>query len=154
MRKLGFVSAKDYKRAVFYGANTGDLYHSWSAQNYSGNAELRHDLKKLRARSRQLSRDNEYMKKFLRMVKTNVIGREGIKLQSMAMDRKNEGPDDLARTKIEEAFKDFSKRGNCDVSSNYSFRDIQSQIMTSMARDGEVIIRRIFNFDNKYKYAL
>jgi len=154
MRKLGFVSAKDYKRAVFYGANTGDLYHSWSTQNFSGNAELRHDLKKLRARSRQLSRDNEYMKKFLRMVKTNIVGREGIKLQSMAMDRKNEGPDDLARTKIEEAFKDFSKRGNCDVSGNYSFRDIQSQIMTSMARDGEVIIRRIFNFDNKYKYAL
>jgi capsid protein len=87
---------------VFAGADLGRLYSSWSTTNYSADSEIYNDLRVLRARSRELERNNDYAKKFFRMVKTNVVGKEGIKLQSQAKNAKGK-PDEAAREKIEES---------------------------------------------------
>ena len=51
----------------FNGAGTGRLLSSWNAQNYSADHLLRQSLSTLRARSRELERNNDYAKKFFRM---------------------------------------------------------------------------------------
>lgn len=137
----------------FAGANTGNLYNDWTTINQSINAEIRSSLKTLRARSRQLERDNDYAKKFLRMVKTNVVGKDGVLMQSQIMNNKGK-PDNEARKKIENAFDRWKKKGNCDVTGNYSLRDIQKLVMGTMARDGEILIRKIYGFDNEFNFAL
>jgi lambda family phage portal protein len=141
------------KRQVFAGADLGRLYSSWSTTNYSADSEIYNDLRVLRARSRELERNNDYAKKFFRMVKTNVVGKEGIKLQSQAKNSRGK-PDEAAREKIEEQFKEWSKKGVCDVTGEYSFRDIQKMVISSIARDGEIIIRKVKGFDNPYRFAL
>jgi lambda family phage portal protein len=141
------------KRNIFAGVDTGRLYSSWTTTNYSADSEIYNSLRILRARARDLERNNDYAKKFLRMVKTNVIGRDGIKLQSQVKNDNNSA-DEIARNKIEDAFKEWSKKGACDVTGEYSFRDLQKMIISTIARDGEVIIRRVRGFDNPFRYSL
>lgn len=137
----------------YAGAGTGRLYHSWTTTNQSADAELRFNLTSLRARSRELEANNDYAKKFFRMVKTNVVGRDGIKLQSQVKNDSGK-PDEKARTKIEEAWTRWIKKGFCDVTGEYSFRDIQKLVISSAARDGELLIRKIQGFDNDFNFAL
>ena len=140
-------------RNQFAGANTDRLYQSWTTTNQSLDAELKQDLRTLRARSRDMERNNDYAKKFLRMLKTNVVGKAGIKAQSQVVNRQGK-PDDGARKKIESGWMDWNKKGICDVTGKYSFRDIQNLTISSVARDGEILIWRHLGFDNPFRYAL
>lgn len=153
MNRFGYVRRKPVRRRVFDSAGTGNLYSSWLTTNYSADSELKTTLRTIRARSRQLANNNDYAKKFIRMVKTNVIGHKGIILQG---DVKNEDgkPDKIANDRIEQAWQRWSKRGNCDVTGKYSFRDIQNIVVTSVARDGEILIRKILGYDNPFGFAL
>jgi lambda family phage portal protein len=148
--RLGYYKPRKRK---FAGADTGRLFHSWAVTNYSADSELRKDLRTLRSRSRELANNNDYAKKFFRMVKTNVVGQKGIRLQSMAMQDNNQ-PDDKARKKIEDGFLDWSRRGVCDITGKYSFRDIQNLVISSVARDGEALIRYIRGVDNEHGFSL
>lgn len=154
-KKFGYrkLDTVPQKRSIFSGADIGRLYAGWSTTNYSADAELYTDLRTLRARSRELERNNDYAKKFFRMVRTNVVGKEGIKLQSQANNSKGK-PDEAARAKIEETWREWGKKGMCDVTGEYSFRDIQKLVISSMARDGEILIRKLRGFDNPYRFAL
>ena len=150
-KRLGLTRIRTAKR--YQGADTGRLYSSWSAANLSEDAELWNSLKTLRARSRELVRNNDYAKKFVRMVKTNIIGENGIILQSRAKTSNNK-PDEIARTKIEESWSDWKKKGSCDVTGKYSLTDIENLVVSSLARDGEVLIRTVKGFDNPFGFAL
>lgn len=140
-------------RNQFSGADTGRLYQSWTTTNQTLDAELKQTLKTLRARSRDMERNNDYAKKFLRMIKTNVVGKTGIKAQSQVLNRKGD-PDDGARKKIETGWHEWGKRGNCDVTGKLTFRDIQKLGISTIVRDGEVLIRRHMGFENEFKYSL
>lgn len=141
------------KRSVYLGANTGNLYAGWTTTNYSQNQELRQDLNTLRARSRELARNNDYAKKYLRMIRTNVVGPRGIMLQARVADDKGK-QDVKANDKIEYAWKTWGKKGICDRTGRYSFRDVQNLVMTSMARDGEVLIYKLYPRSNPFKFTL
>jgi len=54
----------------------------------------------------------------------------------------------------EEGFKAWSKKGICEVTGKYSFRDIQNLVITSIARDGEVLVRYVRGADNEFGFAL
>jgi lambda family phage portal protein len=138
----------------YQGTKTGNLFASWKPQNLSADQNLRYNLTTLRARARDMARNNDYAKRFLRMVKTNVVGHNGIILQSRVVNDAGT-PDEGANKALELAFKDWGKKGYCEISGRYSWRDIQGVALKHMAADGEVLIRRIRDYKfNKYGYAL
>lgn len=157
LKRFGYVKGtaqQQIKRRSFAGSNVGNLYSAWTTTNQSQDAELRNNLKTLRARSRELERNNDYAKKFIRMVKTNVIGPNGIIMQSRVKND-NQQPDKVANAKIEEAWFNWCGKGNCDVTGKYSFRDIQNLVMTSMARDGEILVHTLSGYQNNpFRFAL
>ncbi len=156
MKILGFEitrATKPQQKKSFNAATTNNLYASWIPSNNTVDIDIKRDLKSIRARSRELMRNDDYAKKFKRMVKTNIIGSNGIKLQNQAKDT-NGNLDKKANETIENAFKKWSKKGNCDVTGKYSFVDIQKTIMGTLAEDGEVIVRKIRNYDNEFGFAL
>ena len=67
--------------AGFRGAETNRLTRSWWGLNVSPNYELQLYLRKLRARSRQLDRDHDWVSGRLYGLRANVIGPKGITLQ-------------------------------------------------------------------------
>jgi lambda family phage portal protein len=150
----------EFKKAVtpkqkrnFSAASTSNLYASWIPSNNTADVDIKKDLKSIRNRSRELMRNDDYAKKFKRMIKSNVVGSQGIKLQNQAKDT-NGNLDKKANEVIETAWKKWAKKGNCDVTGKYSLIDIKKMVMGTLAEDGEVLIRKIKGFDNEFGFAL
>ncbi len=152
MQRLGFVPAADLARVrdesavqvgqlqrAFAAAQIGRLNNSWRGTTQSANRDISAALPLLRARSRELAQNNEYMRRFLLMVRNNVAGPAGVSLQVQAL-RPDGSIDQADSTRLEKAFAKWSRRGNCDITGRYSLRDIEHMAMTAVARDGESII--------------
>ena len=119
----------------------------------TGDMELRDALASMRAASRELERNNDYAKKFLHMVETNVVGKTGFTLKSRARDVSGE-LDKAANDTIEIEWSEWCKRGNCTVDGLMSFVRVQKLVMRTVARDGEVIVRLIRGYKNPWRFAI
>lgn len=151
--QFGFSKAKPASKRMFAAAKIDRLTSDWKTTITSVDQEIFRDLTKLRARSRQLANDNDYVKKFLGLCKTNVVGPTGICLQSQAKDP-NGKLDKAAIQLIEEAFSRWAKMGNCDVTGKLSWTDLQELVIETTARDGECLVRKVKNYPNAFRFAL
>lgn len=142
------------KRA-FNAARVDRLTASWMATTASINQELRSDLDRLRARSRDLSKNNDYGRKFKKLAVANIVGPNGFNLQARVVDGPGK-PDGLANAALESAFWQWAKRGVCDVTGKMSFADLCRAVIGGMPSDGEYLVRKIFGkaAGNKFDFAL
>ena len=141
------------RRNGFAAAQWDRLTYDWGVTPQALDIFLRQGLRGLRARSRSLAINNDYMRQFLRRVRTNVIGAEGFSLQVAAEDSPGK-PDEKANDKIKAEWDAFGKLGACTVCGRFSWTELQQLVITSLARDGEVLLREIRGYKNKWGYAL
>lgn len=141
------------RRRNYAAAGTGRLLSSWGTTNSSADYEIKNSVKNLRSRARQLSRDNDYARRFLKLVVSNVVGPQGITMQSKARDPSRR-LDSKANEMIESAFKRWGKRDNCSIDGSLSWRDMQRLIIETVARDGEILVRLIKADVNPFGFAL
>lgn len=138
-----FTGKKPEKNKIFkrsyYAANTGRLFADYVDSQRSADSELHPVISRMRARSRDLARNNEYARRYLNLLKTNVVGQHGFKLQVKALDPRGVLDTD-GNSAIESAFKAWGKRGNCTADGKMSWVDVQKMVMEGLARDGEVFI--------------
>jgi len=134
-------------------AATDRLQSSWNPSGQNADSITRMGLRKARNRSRDLYFNNELAKHFCRLLKNNVIGPAGIRLQAKAKDPDG-ALDRSANRQIEAGFKKWGKRSTCDVTGKLSWVDIQRLALETCARDGEVLIRKVRGFDNLFGFAL
>jgi lambda family phage portal protein len=128
------------------------LTGNFNAFNTSLDSDLYVGLNTLRARSRQLTQNNPYGQKFLRMVASNVVG-QGFMLLNRAAE--NGKPDTVDANSIEAAFAAWSRRGVCEVTGQLSFQELCRLILRTVACDGEVLIRKVRGKGvNKFGYSL
>ena len=137
----------------FYAGAIDRLTNSFKGVNLSVNESLKRDLDTMRHRSRQLSHDNDYGKKYINMVKTNVIGPKGVRLQVRSKSSDGQ-PDKLDNDAIEKAWKDWSQMRNCTVTKKASLLDVQRVSIAAVASDGECLIRFVTGAKYKYGFAL
>lgn len=121
--------------------------------NLSANQDIRGSIRQLRANSRALARDNDYMIGFLKKLDANVIGVNGLKLQVDATRPSGEKKESLNR-KVEEEFKRWSLKKYCDVTEQLSLRDTVSLALRTLATDGEFLIRLVFDESSEYGLRL
>jgi lambda family phage portal protein len=136
------------KRA-FQGAVIDRLTADWVAMGTSQDAEIRASLPRLRNRSRQLGRDNDYVKQFYRSVQNNVIGEDGIKFEAqvrMLRGKSGKGPslDESINSSIEDAWSEWCRAENCHTAGKLHFVDIEHLVARSIFESGEVILRFIY----------
>jgi lambda family phage portal protein len=151
LKKFGY--SKQPQKRSYAAAQAGRLFSSWNTHSQTADKEISNNLSTMRARSRDLVRNNDYAKKYIRMVKTNVIGHGGIGLQVRSKDPKGT-LDRTANTIIENAWWQWGKKGNCDVTGKHSWRDFQNLFIQSIAQDGEVLVRKIFDKKTGLKLQL
>lgn len=125
----------------FDGAIVNRLTASWQSLNVAIDAELRTDLDRLRARSRDLFKNNEYAVKFGRAVRSNVVGPEGFRFRADVKDPGGNA-DQGANKAIEKAFGIWSRPDQCDVAAKRSFIDICDAVTQALSRDGEYLVRK------------
>ncbi|MBS0368419.1 MAG: phage portal protein [Proteobacteria bacterium] len=134
--------AKQQQAARAYaGAQVGRLNSDWSALQTSADSEILTSLRLLRARSRELVRDNEYAKQAVRVIKNNVIG-TGVGMQAQVMNARGKlvaGVND----NIEDEWCEWIDGENCHTGGLLSLPDIERLIFDELVAAGEVLVRYV-----------
>lgn len=126
----------------YAGANKGRLFADFIGSNRSADSEIRWALPDLRNRSRDLERNNEYFRRYLQLLRVNVVGEGGFNLQVKA--KNPDGSIDRAGNNIiEGAWREFCRMGGPTVDGRMSMIDLCNHIITGVARDGEVFLQII-----------
>lgn len=131
--------AKTQKRS-FIAAGLTPALASWTRAAPPPNNDIQKGLRKLIARSRDASQNDDHMRQFLRMTESNIIGNKGLSVQPRPKT-KSGAPDKTARVAIESAYSKQSKRGNWDVTGEYSRAAFSRLGVRTVAQDGAVLIR-------------
>jgi lambda family phage portal protein len=127
----------------FTAASGSRLSLDWIIAPLSADSVLDGKLPTLRARSRDLERNNEWGRGFLRTLENNVVGEMGISLQMRVKDPGADKFDEIANDKIETAWWQWGRKGKCTVCGRHTWRDVQRLVVRCVARDGEVLIRKV-----------
>lgn len=131
------------RRRSYSGAQLGRLVSDWVTMSTSGDAEIRGQLKLLRNRCRELERNNDYIVSYLREVENNVIG-QGIGFQGQVKMQRGKKMNTAMNELIETAWDSWSDGDACHVAGKLSFWEMETLAVRSVARDGEVIFRKIY----------
>ena len=143
---------RSWKR-LYTGATGGRLFADWQTSSNSADQEISGSLSILRNRSRALSRNDSYISRYLQMLVTNVIGPNGIRVASKA--RNDNGDLDLqGNAEVESAFAEWGQVGSCTLNGMQSFLDCQKLFISSVARDGEALIRTVRSNENRFGFAI
>ena len=154
------ASAAAHRAAIahqraFAAAQLNRLTESWRIVSEKIDDELRSDLDALRARSRTLENNNDFLRRYLDIVETNLIGEAAPKLISFADDAPGR-PDTFARKAIHAAWAAWGERGICETSGQIDFTELCHAIVRGTARDGEALVLEHVagRSGNSYGYAL
>lgn len=140
---------------MYAGAGVSRLTADWITMGTSGDAEIRGSLKRLRNRCRQLERDNDYIQSYLREVENNVIG-QGISFQSQVKMQRGNKMNDAVNRMIQDAWNEWCDAENCHVAGKLSFTEMEHLLVRSVARDGEILFRKVLQpfGESKIPFAL
>jgi len=140
------------QRGVFDGAGVHRLLLDWIAQTRSADEEVRGDIRILRARARELGRNNSYVKRYFRLLVTNVIGPMGIKLQAQVWA--GDQPDTKTNAAIEAAWNAWAS-SPVTVDGRLTLRRFEKLVIKTVACDGEAFVRLWRGFEgNSHGLAL
>lgn len=120
---------------VWDAGETTNLSFDWLTTPTTSDQDLFRKLRPLRARSREQVANNPYARKFMGMLRTNVVGPQGLRLQVRSKS-------DATNEAIEEAWLQWGKSKACDVEGKRTWRQMQELCLTTMAQDGEFILRK------------
>jgi len=141
------------KQRTFQGASKSRLFSDFSSTSSSADSEIQPNLKVLRARARELARNDSYVARYLNLMVSNVVGKSGIRISSKARDD-NGSLDMRANQQIEAAWKEWCHKGICVANGKMSFLDAQKLFVTTLYRDGEILIQHIKTNTNKFGYMI
>lgn len=152
--KRGFETALTRS---FSAAITGRLTEDWMTSNQSADSALRYDVKTMRDRSRDQERNENYIRRYFKLVENNVLGANGVALQ---MKIKEMGPkgaeqyDDRANRIIEDGFWKWGRKEFCTVNKSATWAECQRLGLRSAARDGGALFRKHYPRENPFMFAL
>lgn len=130
------AEAQEAKSRSFKSAKVNRLSLGFDTAPKTLDQDLNADLVTLTARARNLSQNDDYVRRYLKVVKNNVVGPRGIELR--AQYTMNGNPDKLAIDAVESAWKEWGK--NPEVTGRMCWPDCQGLFVDHLARDGEACV--------------
>ena len=121
-------------------AGNNNLTYNWTSYKYTSDQIIEKFLPFLVARSCEQCMNNPYASRYLQLLGDNVIGDNGIMLQAQAKDA-NGKLDQVANQAQEKAWEEWQKAENCDVTGKLDFITMSKLVLTTVAREGEALIR-------------
>lgn len=135
----------------YVGASHSRLTEDWIfASIKSADAEVKGDLIALRKRSREVVRNTFIGARFQALLADNIIGPDGMRLQSKPLTPSGDYDAEAARA-VEEAWKRWSQTPRfCSADRRHSWNDHAELEVQTQAQDGEGIIRLLPGFNNPF----
>ena len=138
--------AKDKEGEInraYEAARTSRLNKSWRAYNRSADLELQDDADTIRARARDLVRNNAYARGIIRAKVRNVVG-AGIRPQARV--KSTDGEENEPFNELVEKLWDRFQR-QVDVTGRQTFYEMQQTIVSEVAEAGEVLVKFVRSSD-------
>ncbi len=135
-------NADEIQRA-YEAAKSDRLNKSWRTSNQSADLELQSGADDIRARARDLVRNNAYAKGIVRAKVRNIVG-AGIKPQARVVKPDGEQHEQFNQT-IENLWERFQR--GIDITGRLSFYEIQQLILTEVIEAGEALVQLVENND-------
>lgn len=140
--------------SAYSGAAHNRLTLDWiRAPIRSADDEIRGDLSALRGRAREMVRNNSYASRFVDLAAENVVGHKGIQLQSRVLLPNGEF-DRATNDRIEAAWKEWGNPENASADGRMSWTDIEHMALRSLTQDGEILIRILPGYGNRFGFAV
>ena len=130
------------RRRGFEAGMYNRLVADWITSSTSMDAELRTSLKRMRDRSRDLVRNNDYARSAQRAITNNVVG-QGVRMQAAVKMRRGGRMDDTTNAAIEASWEKWCRKQHCHTAGVLSFHDIERQMLDAMLSDGEIFVRKV-----------
>lgn len=132
----------------FQSSRIDRLTKDWSTTRRSPDQELFNGLVRLRARARERALNSPIAAKFLQMLRTNVVGAHGTKIEfKVAKQRVHDTAevyDEPTNEKLRKAWRMWCKRKYCTMQGNLSFQDVLNLWCDAIGRDGDFLLRRVY----------
>lgn len=143
------------KRSGDYSGALVDRLQQFITGLKSEDQEIKQNIVRLRAHSRELVRNNPFMRRYIKLVGHQVVGERGVTLQA-TVQTSSGAPKQAANDAIEAAWREWSHKGTCTVDGRMSFTDVQLMSVRGAARDGECFWRKIRgkSAGNRFGFAL
>lgn len=141
------------KKRAYHSARKVNYLNNWISSPTSPHLDIKAGLMSLRARSREAVQNNSFVRRFLALVKTNVIGDTGIILQSRVVFKDNK-PDQAARGAIEDAWTSWGRYGSPDVTGQKTWLQMTNDVMQQIMMDGEYLAMEVYSNDNPFRFQL
>lgn len=140
LRKLGFGSVG---RRSYDAGRTTRTTADWNPPTSTADIEAQNSIVLLRNRSRDHERNNDYARRFYASIENNVLMDDvGFSLQMKIVDPSGT-PDEYANRRIESAWREWSRPGNCTVTGMDGLFDVLKLALRGAARDGGILIEKI-----------
>lgn len=144
-----------FKRGLsqFFGysaANVNSRIMNFSPNLDSPNKEIKRDLRSLRAHSRTLVRDNAFMRRFLQLCGTHIVGPNGITFDSVITGNLG-NPKKEWNSQVKAAWKEWGKNASVD---GMPWADFEALTLETAATDGEAFVRMVAGFPNAFGFAV
>jgi lambda family phage portal protein len=147
-RKMGRASRG------FEGVSSGLQYPALPFNVGSFNEMMRGSRVKLVHASRNLTLNYDYLKRYIQLMYTHIIGETGPILRAN-YKRTDKTPHEKLNTQIEKKWREFSLRGVCEVTGTMSMLDFYRVALSKAITDGEVFIKYVWaKGANKYGFQL
>jgi lambda family phage portal protein len=134
-------AARAESQRMYAAAQFNRLTSDWSALNTSADSEILTSLRLLRARSREMVRDNAHAKNAVRIVQNNVVG-GGIGFQAQVVNARGKLINDV-NDQIEQAWEKWCGRKTCHTAGLLGMPEILRLVMGQLVEAGEVLIRKV-----------
>ncbi len=152
-RRFGGKRRKPRLRG-FAAAKTGRLLNGWTTTAETPDTAIKGGLQALWARARDSYLNNPFARRFVDLVRANVVGPAGVSMQARALG--NDGElDEKANIAIKAGWKRWGRRETCDIAHRKCWVDMQKQAITSAAIDGEIFARGIVgNIAGEFQFSI
>jgi lambda family phage portal protein len=139
-----------------YDVSTTHSYTAdWQGFSTSGNYEVLNAWRQVCYLSRDLERNNSHAISFLRELKNNVLGSTGIRMQPRVMLQKGGRLNKPLNLEIKNAWTDFRRKGNFEVTGQWSGQTLDEVLLQRLATDGGAVLRLHRGYSgNKYRFAV
>jgi lambda family phage portal protein len=144
---IGFISPEAGARREAWRQNLNELRNydagnydrlnaGWIAYNQSAENTDRYNRETVRARARDLERNSDMANSVIGAYKRNIVGL-GVTLQA-------DTPSEKLNDAIEEAWKEWCKKKNCDVTETQSFSQMTRMAVERKKVDGGILFRKCY----------
>lgn len=124
---------------IYSGAQTGRLFADWITSLLHPDDELKGSIRTLRARAREMDRNNGLAHRFLSLLEINVIGPSGLTLAAQVRDAKGQ-LNKTVNSQLEAAWYEWSS-GPVSLDETLDLVGLQQLLVRTVAMDGEAFVR-------------